>query len=244
MELINRKSKLPYYQQLYDILRKKIANGEWKPGDLIPPESSLIDQYQVSRNTVRNVLDMLVKEGRIYRQRGLGSFVAFPTFEEALVHIVNFTEDMRQRGFQPSSRILSCELIPAPEDIAEKLMVPAGEELACLRRLRIADDKPMSIEEASFVHRYCPGVLNRHDYTRVSLRESMEADYGIRWQRAKQAIRAINSTKEQAHLLGIPAGSALLFIERVAYSDQDIPMEFLRIYYSGDRYSLFNELTA
>jgi GntR family transcriptional regulator len=211
---------------------------------MIPPESSLITQFRVSRNTVRAVLDMLVKDGRIYRQRGIGSFVAYPTFEEALVHITNFTVDMRQRGYKPSSKILSCDLLPAAEDVAEKLMVPPGEELAILSRLRIADDKPMSIEEASFVHRYCPGVLSRHDYTLVSLREAMAADYGIRWSRATQVIRAVSASKEQAAMLGIPTGSALLFIERVTYSDEDVPMEFLRIYYRGDRYSLANELSG
>lgn len=244
MEQINRKSKIPYYQQLYDILRRKISNGEWKPGDMIPPESTLIDQYQVSRNTVRNVLDMFVTEGRIYRQRGIGSFVAYPTFEEALVHIINFTQDMHQRGYQPSSKILSCELIPAPEDIAEKLLVSPGEELACLRRLRMADDKPMSIEEACFVHRYCPGVLTRHDYSRVSLRDAMATDYGIHWLRAKQVIRAINATKEQSTLLGIPVGAAVLAVERVTFSEQDVPMEFLRIFYRGDRYTLYSELNG
>lgn len=244
MEQINRQSKMPYYQQLYGILRKKITAGEWKPGELIPPESSLIEQYQVSRNTIRAVLDMLVTEGRIHRQRGIGTFVTYPTFEEGLVHIVNFTDDMQQRGYRPSSKILSCELLPATVGVAEKLMVPVGEELACLRRLRLADDKPMSIEESALVHRYCPGVLTQHDYTQFSLRDAMASDFGIHWIRAKQIIRAINASKEQAALLGISIGSALLFIERLTYTDQNVPMEFLKIYYRGDRYSLYNELKA
>ena len=74
-ETIDRYSKLPFYQQLYEILRSKILRRDWQPGDLIPPESELIDSYQVSRNTVRQVLDMLVNEGLIYRQRGRGWFV-------------------------------------------------------------------------------------------------------------------------------------------------------------------------
>ena len=72
MDPINRQSKLPLYQQLYDVLRGNITRGEWKPGDLIPAESELIEQYGVSRITVRQVLDMLVQEGLIYRQRGRG----------------------------------------------------------------------------------------------------------------------------------------------------------------------------
>ena len=120
-ETIDRHSKLPFYQQLYEILRGKIQRGEWQPGDLIPAESDLIDSYQVSRNTVRQVLDMLVNEGLIYRQRGRGSFVAHPTLEQSMTRIVSFTEDMHQRGFNPGTKVLSASLSPAVENIAEKL---------------------------------------------------------------------------------------------------------------------------
>ena len=77
---INRSSKLPLYHQLYEIVRGDILGKKWQPGDMLPPESELIDTYQVSRTTVRQVLDMLVNEGLIYRQRGRGTFVAHHGF--------------------------------------------------------------------------------------------------------------------------------------------------------------------
>jgi len=147
-ETVNRHSKIPYYQQLYTILRGKISRGEWKPGDLIPTENELIEIYQVSRSTVRQVLDMLVNEGLVYRERGRGSFIAHPTVEQTMTRIVSFTEDMRQRGFEPGTRVLSARLVPASKEIGERLQVPIGETLACLERLRLADSEPMSIEES------------------------------------------------------------------------------------------------
>lgn len=240
-ETIDRYSKLPFYQQLYEILRGKIARGEWEPGDLIPPESELIESYQVSRSTVRQVLDMLVNEGLIYRQRGRGSFVAHPTLEQIMTRIISFTEDMRQRGFTPGTRVLSASLISATEDIAEKLQTPPGEQLACLRRLRLADGEPMSIEESCLIHRYCPNVL-QHDYAKQPLRDVLERDYGIRIATAKQVIQAILAPADLADLLEIKPKAALLLIERVSFSQGKIPVEFLRIYYRADRYSLFNEL--
>lgn len=241
MERINRHSKLPLYHQLYEIVRRGILGGQWQPGDMLPPESELIAEYEVSRTTVRQVLEMLVNEGLIYRQRGRGTFVAHPSMEQSLVRIVSFTDDMLQRGREPGTVVLRSGLIPAPEDIASKLAVEPGEELAELCRLRMADGEPMSIEESYLVHRYCPGVLEG-DYTRNPLREALEVDHGIRWLRARQAIRAISATAELAELLSITQPAALLFIERVSYSQGDIPIEFLRIYYRGDRYSLYNEL--
>jgi GntR family transcriptional regulator len=241
LDRINRTSKLPLYHQLYEILRGDILHGKWEPGDMLLPESELVEQYQVSRTTVRQVLDMLVNEGLIYRQRGRGTFVAHPTLEQGLVRIVSFTQDMRQRGCKPGTEVQFSGLVPAPEDIAKKLEIEPGEELARLDRLRLADGEPMSIEESHLVHRYCPGVL-RGDYALNPLREALERDYGIRLVRAKQVIRAILAPPKLAGLLSIPSKSALLFIERISYSQQDVPVEFLRIYYRADRYSLYNEL--
>lgn len=241
MERIDRSSKLPLYHQLYEILRGKILHGEWRPGDMIPPEPELIERYEVSRTTVRQVLDMLVNEGLIYRQQGRGTFVAHPTLEQALVRIVSFTEDMRQRGFKPSTRVLSSGLVQAPNTIAQKLEVEPGEELARLERLRLADGEPMSIEESHLVHRYCPGVL-QGDYASNPLREALDKDHGIRLVRAKQIIRAILAPRDLARLLSISPEAALLYVERVSHSQHNIPVEFLRIYYRGDRYVLYNEL--
>jgi GntR family transcriptional regulator len=241
MDLIARGSKLPFYHQLYEILHGKIVRGEWKPGDTLPPESELIEQYQVSRVTVRQALDILVNEGLIYRQQGRGTFVAHPAVEHGLVRLINFTQDMCNRGFEPGTKVLFSALVPAPPDIAEKLQIEPGEELACLERLRLADGEPMSIEKSNLIHRYCPGVL-QHDFTSDSLREFLDHTYGIRWAYAKQVIRAVLASSDLAHLLSVRPKSPLLYVERVSFTEQNIPLEFLRIYYRADRYSLYSEL--
>jgi len=241
MRGIDRSSKLPLYHQLYEILRGHILGGEWQPGDMIPPESELIERYQVSRTTVRQVLDILAGEGLIEREQGRGTFVAHPTVEQGLVRIVNFTEDMRLRRCEPSSKVLFSGLVPAPQDIAEKLQIEPGEELARLERLRLADGEPMSVEESYLVHRYCPHIL-QGDYVSNSLREALVRDHGIRWTHARQVIRAVLAPGNLAAMLEIRPRSALLFIERVSYSQPNIPVEFLRIYYRADRYVLYSEL--
>ncbi|MFB3903674.1 MAG: GntR family transcriptional regulator [Acidobacteriota bacterium] len=236
-------SKVPLYHQLYELLRERLTNGQYRPGDLIAPESELIEKYQVSRTTVRQVLEILVKEGLVYRQRGRGTFVAHRGLEEALTRIVNFTEDMRRRGFEPGTRVLSAGLTPAPPDIAERLEIKPGEELARIDRLRLADGEPLSVEQSHLLHRYCPGILE-HDHAAGSLRDRLRENYGVRWSLAKQSIRAVQANRELARALLVPAKSALLFIERVSFDQQHIPVEFLRIYYRGDRYTLFTELAG
>jgi len=242
-EKLNPNSKLPLYHQLYEIFQDKILAGDWKPDDMIPPESELIAAYGVSRITVRKVLDMLVKEGHIRRERGRGTFVAQPRLEHGMTRIVSFTDDMRQRGFTPSTRIIFSGLVPAPANIAEALNVAIGEEVARIDRLRLADEEPMCVEESFLVHRFMPGILE-HDFSRMSLREVKQAEYGIRWSRATQTIQAIAAPPETARLLSIKAGAPLLFFERVSRQQDDVPVEFLRVYYRADRYALHNELVG
>lgn len=243
VETINPNSKLPLYHQLYELFQDKIRTAAWKPGDMIPPESELTALYKVSRVTVRKVLDMLVKEGLIVRERGRGSFVAHPKLEHGMTRIVSFTDDMKQRGFVPRTRILFSGLVPAPAGIAQSLSVPEGEELARIDRLRLADEEPMCVEESFLVHRYMPGILD-NDFSENSLREVKDRKYGVRWTRAMQTIQAIPASPEIARLLSIKAGAPVLSFERVTYAQNDIPMEYLRVSYRADRYILHNELVG
>jgi GntR family transcriptional regulator len=241
MNQVDRNGRLPLYHQLYEILHERILLRNLRPGDRLPTEAELVATYGVSRITVRKVLDMLVKEGLIYRQAGRGTFVAHATLEQGLSHIISFTEDMQRRGFAVTTQVLFSGLVPATDHVAEKLNVSPGEELARLERLRLADGEPMCIEDSCFVHRYCRGILD-HDFSVKSLREVKIKKFGIRWIRARQTIRALNAGPETANRLGIKTNAALLFFERVSYSQDNIPVEFLQAYYRADRYILYNEL--
>lgn len=238
---INRRSALPLYQQIYEQLRGRIASGQLKPGDALPTEVDLIEQYQVSRATIRQAMDALVRDGLIYRERGRGTFVAHPTVQQGLTRVISFTEDMRSRGFEPGSRVLAAQLVPATEAMASRLAIAPGEELACIERLRLADGEPMSVEVSHLVHRLCPGIL-QHDYAANPLRQMLEQHYDIRIAQATQAIRAVEAPKALAEVLSVRRGAALLFIERISYAQSGVPVELLYLYHRGDRYVLYNDL--
>ncbi len=237
---LNRSSKVPLYHQLYELLRDAIVTGKWPPGTMVPSEAVLQNHFQVSQITVRQALEILVNEGLIYRQRGRGTFVAQPAIETSLSRILSFTEDMQQRGYRPGSRVIYSGIGQASPGASEKLQIPIDTEIAQLDRLRYADGQPMSIEESTLVHHYCQGVL-AGNFEVNSLRERLQQQYGLLITRAKQSIRALNANQEQAQLLSIEPGDALLGLERVSYSQQDLPVEFLRIYYRADRYVLFTD---
>lgn len=241
MVSIAHDSQIPYYRQLYDILRDELEGGRWRPGERMPSETELIEQYGVSRITVRQSLDMLVKEGWVYRRRGRGTFAVKPTIEQGLTRIISFTEDMQQREMHPGTRVLSSRLEPATDLIAAKLNIQPGSELAVLERLRLADGEPMSLEVSRLVHRLCPGILEG-DYAETPLHEALRDRADIRLVRATQSIRAIAATKELASLLMVAVKAPLFYIERVSHSQYGLPVEYLQIYHRGDRYVLYNEL--
>jgi len=238
---LSRDSKVPLYHQLYELLRENITSGEWQPGRMIPPELELCRSFQVSQITVRQALENLVNDGLIYRQRGRGSFVAQPAIESSLTRIVSFTEDMLQRKYLPNSRVIYSELVEANSTLASKLHIGIGEVLAQLHRLRYADGEPLSIEKSCLVHHYCPGVLD-YNFEENSLRATLKERFGIQLVRAKQSIRAQIATQQQADLLAIDPGAPLLVVERVSFSQQDVPIEYLQIFYNAKRYVMYTEL--
>lgn len=241
MNGIVQDSKQPYYQQLYDLLYRNIAGGHWRPGDMLPSETELIDRYQVSRITVRQALAMLVKDGLIYRRRGLGTFVAVPKIEQGLNRIISFSEDMRWRGFQAGTVVLSSGLVAASEDLAKRLEIDTGEKIARLERLRLADGEPMSLEVSHLIDRMCPGVLER-DFARTPLRDTLAREYDLILSNAKQQIRAIVASEQLADKLSVSSSAPLFYIERTSYSQYNRPVEFLQLYHRGDRYTLYNDL--
>jgi GntR family transcriptional regulator len=236
-------SPVSFYYQLYTILRDELAHGKWKPGERMPSEAELIAAYGVSRITVRQAFDLLVNDGLVYRRRGSGTFVATRPIEQGLNRIISFTDDMEQRGLRPETRLMAAYLEPATTDIAHKLDIEPGAELAVLERLRLADGTPMSVERLHLVHRFCPGVLEG-DYVHTSLHNTLLERYGIRFARATQAIWAVGADEVMADTLNVSDGTPLFYIERVAYRQAGIPVEFLQIHQRGDRYVLYNELRA
>ena len=241
MKNLSRSNKVPLYYQLYEILQEQIKDGVWQPEEMLPTEFDLVERYDLSRATVRQAFELLVNQGWVYRRQGQGTFVSRPAFEQNINRIVSFWEDMQQRGLKPGTRVLSSGIIQAADEIFENLQVEPNEELASLVRLRLANDEPLSVEHSFLVHRYCRGILDQ-DYANNSLRQMLVDQYNIRIVTAKQKIRAVSATEYLADLLDVDVNAPLLNIERVSFTDQGIPVEFLRINLRGDRYTFHTEL--
>ena len=240
MDNLIHDSPQPLYHQIFTILRSKIMKGEWKPGDMIPAEPELMEQFQVSRTTIRQSLDWLVSAGLIYRQRGRGSFVAAPKIAQNLNQGVRFTEHMRQAGIEPETQILDTHLTPASDQTAIDLKVDLNEPLAIIDRLRLVNREPIGIQSSILVHRLCRDIL-QYDFARDSLYDVLEKSYGIKLGRVKQVVQAVAASASLAEHLKISSGMPLLYIERISCTQDGTPLELFRAHYRSDRYALHTE---
>jgi len=239
---IDRSSSLPLYHQLYVHLRARILRGEWEAGELFPKDADLEEAYGVSRITVRKAVDMLVNENFVVRQRGRGTFVSNPGLQADVNNLFSFRDEMKRRGLTPGSTILETKYSEVSKHTAELLGVAVGEQLAELHRLQLGNGEPQCVEKTYLVHRYCRGILEAHDFAKLSLTDILEQHYHIRLTRAVQTVSALIPTKTIAKQLGLGSHQPVLFVERVSYSQADIPIDYRRIYYRADRYALRQEV--
>ena len=241
MSTIYRHSPVPRYHQLKEILREKIRSGEWKPGDLIPSERELSETYGISRMTTRQAVTDLVNEGVFYREQGKGTFVTRHKITQQLMRLTGFTEDIRARGQQPSTRVLSIHMRPASEVVAEKLRVDVGQLVFCLQRLRLADGEPLAIELSHINFKGCEKLLEE-DLEQNSLYRLLESKYMVPLMEAEQEIEAGLAGNEEAQILKIPVGSSVLYIRRTTYTDRFQPIEYAKSVYCGNKYVFYANL--
>jgi GntR family transcriptional regulator len=232
---------LPKYYQLREALRAKIETGEWQPGDLIPSERELCEQYNISRMTVRQALSDLVNEGLLVREQGRGSFVAHPKVQQKLLRLTGFSDEATARGQQPGSRVLRLEMeMPRPA-VQKVLRVPDNRPVIVLERLRLVDEEPIALELA-WLH--FPGYeqLLTEYMDSQSLYSLLLTRYDIVPTRAEQHLEAALGRLREQELLGFQRGTPVLLARRITYDQFDRPFEYVESVYRADRYTFYTEL--
>lgn len=235
MEVLDRNSYTPLYQQIGEALRIRIESGELSPGDQIPSENELTEQYHVSRNTARLAIGSLMLEGLVYRVKGRGTFVAAERLRYGLMHMNSFTEEMQQRGLEPGSRILVFSRECPSKKISQKLRINHNSMVYRVERLRLADGKPMAIN-LSFIPVYLCPDLEDEDLATGSLYALLENQYGYRLGYAEYLIKTAAADERQSSLLEVGIDSTLLVREGTTYLEDGTPIEHTMLFNRADRY--------
>lgn len=232
---LDKKGFIPLYYQIQSVLMDRIQSGELTEGDFLASEEELARSYQVSRMTARQALHGLKARGYAQSHKGRGTFVTRPKLEKNILHLRGFTEDMKQRGMVPSSRLLEQVVVPAMDDLAETLRIAPGTNVMKLRRLRLADGTPMALEESYIPLAPFP-QLDKINFAKQSLYYILREQYGVHVAWADETIEALPATSEESELLTIPKRASVLSISRVIITTEQTPIEVACSRYRGDRY--------
>lgn len=222
----------------YHSIRDEILDlvAELEVGDALPAERTLAPQLGVSRMTLRRAVEELIREGRLIRRQGAGTFVAGPKIAQGFA-VTSFSEDMRQRGARPSSRTLDVDNVLAGATLGKRLEISPGEQVMRVIRLRLADEIPMAVETLYVPCGLIPG-LNARLLADGSFYELLSQSYGIVLTGGVRTIEATVTDESESQMLGVPPQSPAFLFEQVSRATDGQVIEFVRSVYRGDRYQL------
>jgi GntR family transcriptional regulator len=234
---VDRNDHLPLYIQLKNIIEEKINDEDWKPGDLIPSEKELENQFEVSRITVRQAIKELENEGLVKKKQGKGTYVSFPKLSHELPNLTSFTEDIESKGLKPESKIINIEKVINVE-IAEKLGTNSQTVFLNIRRLRLINGEAVGIHD-------CYLDTNILDEKAISEIKEMNNEmslydiiekYNITISFADETLEGGISDPYISKLLGIKKEFPLLILERITFTDKNEAFEFVKMHYRADKY--------
>ena len=214
----------PLYAQVEEIIRQRLIDNYWSPGEVLPSEMQLAAELGVSQGTVRKALNDMVAENLLIRRQGRGTFVSEHTERRALFLFFNLVAEDGSRTM-PVSRVISCDHRKATPEERERLELKAGAEIITVLRLRSLHDEPTIVDRVTVSRALFPNLGGD-----IKLPENLyrfyQGEYGITIAKAQERVRAVSATPDEAKLLGLEAAAPLLEIDRISLSLDARPVEW------------------
>jgi GntR family transcriptional regulator len=235
---LRRDDPRPLHTRIREDLRERIALEDWAVDRRMPSEAELTRHYGVSRITVRQALHTLEQQGLIVKVPGKGSFVAAAAKPyQPLARLQGLAEAMAPRGHAVRNRVLRLDRTPADAGVAARLGVAAGTAVTHVRRLRLLDGRPVSVD-LSWLPLALGDRLDSADLERRDIFVLLEDDFDTPLGHAELALDAIAAPADIARELGVAAGSALLHVERLTHDRAGRPVDYEHLYCRGDDFQL------
>jgi GntR family transcriptional regulator len=242
---INKDLPVPYYYQIVQVLRESIA--DLKEPDVnekiaLPSEPELSNFFSVNRGTIRHALQVLEREGLIYREKGKGTFVRRRRVEMDLSYLCSTTEDMKSRGWEPDTEVISVDKVIPRMHIRASLNLQESDKVWEIFRSRSANGEPISLQRAFFPVVLMPDLDEKN--LSSSFYNIWKNSYNIVPHEGEQTIRTRPATEEEASLLVIDEHDPIFEITRTTFDINGTPFEYLISIWRGDRYDFFVRLSS
>ncbi len=238
---IDRRSKIPLYHQLFLNLRDRLFSGEWKAGDLFLRDSDIEQTYVISRITVRKAMDRLVDEGLVVRYRGKGTYVTAIPIPDFSQTAYNKSHDFMRVDGEYRMTIIEIKKILVSHHTANLLGVPDNHMVSKLKMVHLSDEVPVAIEEIYVDNSKWPDIFDWKALESETV-SSIYQRRGLKITILKQSVSAVIPTMEPVGHLDLPPGQPALYINRVSYDKDGIPLDFRKIYCRGDRFVLTQDI--
>lgn len=238
---MDKKSKIPLYLQLMEQLIQKINEGEYNEHDKLPSERGLCDIYNLSRITVRQALQELERDGFIYKLHGKGTFVAPKSYNQKLVKLYSFTEEMIKIGKKPTTKVLSFEEMTIDERLADKMGLEAHDDVYKITRLRLADDEPLIYETSYLPCKTFPN-LTEQELILKPMYDIFSERYNIGVTNAIERFMATTIRQAEADYLQTLENQPAMLVKRFAYHNHKL-IEYTISVTRGDKFNYTVELT-
>jgi len=239
---IDKNIGIPLYEQISREVQKNIEKGIYKYGELIPTEAEFCKLFNVSRTTMQKALDNLVKNQILTRVKGRGTYVSGQKINQKFTStLINYNKEMELKGIKPKTEVLEKTIIPADEEISQKLGINLNEPIFKLVRVRYADDIPI-LYVTTYVPYLKANFIYEKDFEKVSLYDVLEEN-GIVVQTATRTLEIKKSDDVLAKYLNISVNDPLLYFETVTKSSTNEKIEYSKCYYRSDLNKFIFETT-
>ena len=215
----------PVHISIRDDLRMRLSAGEWAAGDRLPSETELAARYGVARMTIRQAIGALASDGAVIRRQGLGTFAADRRPTRTADLLLSFTEEMRRQGRQVETILISAAVEQPPPAAREALRAGPSAAAVAVRRVRLVDGCPIVVQNSWLPYARFAG-LDADPLLDGSLYARLEAQYGVRIMRAKQAFTAAAAGEPDGAALGLQPCEPVLRIARTTYDSSNLIIEF------------------
>lgn len=237
---VDRASPVPLWRQIHDDLRRRLDAGQFSSS--FPGELALVEQYGVSRHTVREALRRLRAEGVVLAARGRAPRIAGPAvLEQPLGALYSLFASVEAAGQVQRSVVRALDVRTDPE-VASRMGIDAAEPLLHLERLRLAGGEPLAVDRV-WLPAQLAGPLLEADFTRTALYDELAARCGTRLSAGQERIRAVLPGRADRVALGIGSGVAAFSIERVGRT-MERAVEWRHTLVRGDRFAFSAEFSA
>ncbi len=224
-----------------ELLEGYLLEHKLEPGERLPPERELSQQWGISRSTLRTAISSFERDGLLYSREGSGTYAAQPKYTRDLRGLLSMSQAAASQGLVVTTRLLELKRMECGKNLAQRFGRMLGAPVYKVARLRSVGGAPLMMETAFLPAEQMPGLEDK-ELERRSLFSVLEEDYGLLPEQGDEKVGITYATAGEAELMGVKEGAPLFWIVSQTYDREAGLIEYCRAVARPDRMRLVTVL--